>query len=208
MGKIDIKSWNRKQTYLFFRNMDMPRYMLTVDLDITNFLAYIKSKKISFYLSFIYILMNEINQIENFRYRIIDGEVYLFDQTHPSFTDSIKNTELFKMVTADLEPELEKFIEEAQKKSIDQGDTFIDLISEKRYDLVYITSFPWAKYTQVSHAFNMNKEDSVPKLSWGKYENENGRIKIPISIEVHHALVDGIHVGTFIQNVQNKLNTY
>lgn len=208
MKKISIDSWNRKQTYMFFKDIDVPRFAITVDVEITGFLKYVKDNHLSFYLSLMYLIMNEMNGIENFRYRIIDKEVYLFDQIHPSFTDSVKGTDLFKMVTCNLEDDIFSFVEKAKQKSLDQGDTFVDLESENRFDTVYVTSFPWAKYTQVTHAHQLDKEFSVPQLVWGKYENENGKIKIPLSIEVHHALVDGLHVGRLIQNIQKKLNTY
>ncbi|MFH0766891.1 MAG: CatA-like O-acetyltransferase [Bacillota bacterium] len=207
MRKINLESWNRNQTYLFFKDLDVPRYLVTVNLDVTNFISQTKRQNHSFYLSFMHLSMCELNKIENFRYRIIENDVYLLDSTHPSYTDVIEGTEQFKIVTVDLEDDLISFISKAKHKSKEQGSQFIDEKEEQRIDLVYITTFPWAKYTQVSHAHNLDPKDSIPKLSWGKYENENGKYMMPFSIEVHHALVDGLHVGKLIQNIQMKLNS-
>jgi len=69
-----------------------------------------------------------------------------------------------------------------------------------------VTSFPWAKYTMATNAYNLDKKDSIPRIAWGKYELENDKIMMPFSIEVHHALVDGLHVGRLIQNIQKALN--
>ncbi|MBN2300103.1 MAG: hypothetical protein JXC31_02825 [Acholeplasmataceae bacterium] len=208
MKKIKMESWDRLQIYSFFKDIDEPRYMITVDIDVTKFLKFVKENHLSFYLSFVFLIMNEMNKIKNFRYRIINHEVFQFEKTHPSFTDSIKGTELFKMVTCNLESDMFQFVEKAKQKSLDQGSTFVDLASEDRFDVVYITSFPWAKYSQVTHAHHIDKEFSIPKLVWGKFENENGKIMMPFSIEVHHGLVDGLHVGKLIQNLQNTLNSY
>lgn len=205
MKKIDIEKWDRKNTYNFFKDIDVPRYLMTFNLDVTNFYRYVKKNKYSFYLAFIYIVVNQMNEIENFRYRFIDGEPYLFDLTHPSFTDRIENSDNFKIVTVLMENEIEKFMNKAKSTSINQGNVFINPEMEMRNDLVYITTFPWAKYTQVSHAHQLDKFDAIPKLVWGKFEEVNQRFIMPFSIEVHHAFVDGLHVGKLINLLQEKL---
>jgi len=205
MKKIDFDSWSRYEHYTFFKDLDIPRYLITVNLDVTRFVGKVKEKKQSFYLSLIHLVMQEVNQIENFLYRIIKDDVYILESSHPSFTDLIDGTDLFKFVTANLDQDLETFLINAKQKSNDQGKQFIDYKEEERVDVVYITTFPWAKYTAVSHAFNIDKKDSIPRIAWGKYENENGKLMMPFSIEVNHALVDGFHVGKLIQNIQKAL---
>jgi len=199
--KINLETWNRNQHFNFFKQLDVPRYLITVNLDVTLFVKKIKSQN----LSFIHLAMSEVNKIENFRYRIINQDVYLFDETHPSFTDVIEGTELFKFVTSNMDSNLSTFITKAKQKSKDQGNHFLDENEEERFDVVYITTFPWASYTQVSHAHNIDKNDSIPKLAWGKFEDINGKLMMPFSIEVHHGLVDGLHVGKLIQNIQKAL---
>lgn len=205
MVKINLEFWNRNQHYAFFKNLDVPRYLITVNLDVTKFVSKIKEQKLSFYMSFMHLAMLEMNKIENFRYRIIHDDVYLFEETHPSYTDVIEGTELFKFVTVNLDSDLLTFISKAKQKSKEQGQKFLDPNEEERFDVVYITTFPWATYTQVSHAHNIDKNDSIPKLAWAKFENVNGKLLMPFSIEVHHGLVDGLHVGKLIQNIQQAL---
>ncbi len=45
-------------------------------------------------------------------------------------------------------------------------------------------------------------------MTWGKYEEQMGRIIMPFSVSVHHAFVDGLHVGMLIKNIQKSLNAY
>ena len=206
MKKIDIETWSRKNTYLFYKDADIPRYNITVDIDISRFYQFVKDRKFSFYLSFIYFIMQEMNKIENFRYRLVNGEPYLFDSTHPSYTDSIADTDNFKIVTVNLEDSLELFVKKAKETSDKQGSSFLNPDEERRDDLVYITTFPWAKFSQVSHAASIDKYDAIPRLIWGKYEEINGKKMMPLSIEAHHALADGRHVGILIQNLQATLN--
>jgi chloramphenicol O-acetyltransferase type A len=150
--------------------------------------------------------MDEMNKIENFRYRFVNREPYLFDCIHPSFTDAIIDTDNFKIVTVPMEDSLHLFIKKAKEASDIQGSIFINTHEEKREDLVYITTFPWAKFSQVSHTSWINPYDSIPRLIWGKFEEINGKKMMPLSIEAHHAFADGRHVGILIQNLQAKLN--
>jgi len=206
MYKIDIDNWNRKNTFNFFKDIDVPRYLMTFDLDVTHFYSYVKKNEYSFYLAFIFIVIKTMNEIENFRYRFIEKEPYLFDANHPSFTDQIQDTENFKIVSVIMEDDIKNFIDKAKETSIKQGTQFINYEMEERSDLVYITTFPWAKFTQVSHAHQIDKFDAIPRLAWGKYEKINSRLIMPFSIEVHHAFVDGLHVGKLVNMLQDKIN--
>lgn len=207
MKEINVATWDRKDTYHFYKDLDMPKYLMTFDLDVTYFYDYIKKEKLSFYMSMIHQALSVMQEIENFRYRFIKGDVYLFDLVHPSFTDVIPDTTRFKIVTCDYHDDLKSFNQHAKETSLMQGDIFIDLKKEERQELVYITTFPWATYTQVSHAHNFDKHDAIPRLCWGKYKVVNERKLMPFSIEVHHAFVDGYHVGLYIQKLQHKLDT-
>lgn len=35
----------------------------------------------------------------------------------------------------------------------------------------------------------------------------NGRLLMPVSVHVHHALMDGLHVGQFLENFQERMLT-
>lgn len=208
MRKINIAEWDRKDVFNFYKDMDFPMYSMTFDLDVTHFYHEVKKVKQSFYFTFMYHVMHQMNQIDNFKYRFIHQEPCLCELIHPSFTDLIQGKNLFKIVTIDYIDEEKKFIETAKKASDNQKDQFIDLSKESRHDLVYITTFPWASYKQVTFAFNQDAKDAVPRLTWGKFEDVNGKKIMPFTIAVHHAFVDGYHVGQLINNLQSALNNY
>ncbi|AUD63370.1 hypothetical protein BK010_07110 [Tenericutes bacterium MO-XQ] len=208
MKKININQWKRKQTFDFYKNMDIPRYQVTVDLDVSGFYAYVKKNKLSFYFSFMWLVLKELNQIENFKYRFIEGEPYIFDVVSPSFTDKVEDGDTFKIVNTPYIDDIHKFQESAIKKSNDQGNVFINLDDEVRQDLVYITTFPWAKFTHASHPTNLDSKDAIPRIGWAKFEKIGHQMMMPFTIEVHHAFVDGFHVGKLINAIENTLKEY
>lgn len=208
MKKIDVKHWNRKDVYEFYKDMDLPRYQITVDLDVKRFYDYVKINKLSFYFSFMWLVLKEINQIDNYKYRFIDGEPYVFDIISPSFTDKVEDGDTFKIVNTDYIDDILAFQEKAIKKSKDQGLKFINLDDEIRQDLVYITTFPWAKFTQTSHPSNIDSKDAIPRIGWGKFEKQGEKMMMPFTIEVHHAFVDGFHVGKLINQLEKRIEEY
>lgn len=180
-----------------------------MDLDVTNFLTFTKKEKLSFYYSMIYAVTRIVNETENFKYRIRNGKVILHDSIHPSFTemDSDTSDDLFKMITVDYTDSISEFVQAAEKECKNQK-LYLDpkkLIG--RDDLIYITCIPWISFTHLSHTISLNKDDAVPRISWGKYYKNGDKVLLPFSVQVHHALADGVHVGKYIEKLQNYLDT-
>jgi chloramphenicol O-acetyltransferase type A len=186
--------------------MDYPHYNISVNIDITNFLAKTKEKGIPFFYAMVYAATYALNQVEQFRYRIRGEQVVLHDVIHPSFTDMSEGTDMFKMVTVNMENSLEDFVEKARAKSVHQTDHFVFKDVEGRDDLIYITSVQWVSFTHMSHTISFNKDDSVPRLAWGKYFKQDDKILLPFSVQAHHSFVDGIHVGRYIDCFQAYLD--
>ena len=73
-------------------------------------------------------------------------------------------------------------------------------------NVIHYSSLPWIKFTSMSHARSYSFPDSCPKITFGKLTEQGDKKVLPISIHVHHALVDGYHVGLFIEEFQTILN--
>ena len=210
MKYIDIKNWSRKGHFEFFHRMDYPQYNICMDIDVSNFIEYTRRNDLSFYYSMIFATTSVINRIDNFRYRIREDEVVLHEKIHPSFTDMNKdaNDDLFKMVTVDMHDDIFKFEKTAKNTSTDQNEYFkMDKLTG-RDDLIYITSIPWISFTHISHTISLNKNDSVPRISWGKYYKQGSKILLPFSVQVNHALVDGLHIGKYVDMLQVFIDNF
>jgi chloramphenicol O-acetyltransferase type A len=181
---------------------------MTFPMDVTKFYQATKQQNRRFYFAMMHVIIQQMNRIENFRYRIEDGKVFDQPIQFVSFTDLIEGTELFKMVFVKFDEEdglFEKHAIEASKK---QGSKLINLETELVLNTVYVTSFPWAQFTHFTHATKLGPTDSVPRISWGKFEDINGKKMLNLSIEAHHGLVDGIHLGKLIQFLQEAFNQH
>lgn len=206
MKYIDLDTWNRKEHFAFFYRMDYPQFNICFNLNITQFLAFTKKNNLSFYYAMIHAVTTVVNDTEDFRYRIRDGKVLLHKKIHPSFTYMEPGDDLFKMVTIDLKDDIFEFEKIAKETSAKQKDFLrIDKLIG-RDDLIYITCIPWISFTHISHTITVNKNDAVPRISWGKYFKEGDKVLLPFSVQVHHALMDGMHVGRYAEKLQKYLD--
>ena len=204
MQWIELDSWNRKRHFEMFKDMDFPHYNLSAEVEVSNALAFCKSHKLSSFVFMLYLITRTANQIENFRYRIREGAVCLHDKVNPSFT-VLDEEDLYYHCSVEFLKDLSKFNEHCTKQiSISKANkTLLDTVG--RDDLLYMSCLPWIKYTSASHAMHLSPVDSVPRFYWGKYEKQMEQVSMPFSCQVHHALVDGVHVGKFFQLFQQYL---
>lgn len=205
MPEVDIETWDRKDHYRFFMCMDYPQYNLCFDLDVTDLVDTCRRHGRSFYYALLFHSMVCANRIPQFRYRARGEKVVLHDRLHPSFTDMDPDSDLFRIVHVELPDTLDAFVALATETSRAQTAPFDFTGFEGRDDLVYFTSIPWIAFTQITHPIALRREDSVPRLSWGRYREVGGRLLLPYSVQVHHAFVDGLHVGRFKAMLEEEL---
>ena len=208
MKTIDLETWPRAAHYHFFKRMDYPHYNICANIDITNFLAKTREQGLPFYYSMIFAVMSVLNTVDEFKYRIRGEEVVLHDIVHPVFSDMPKDSDNFKMVYTQMGESIESFTKEAKQKSQSQTASFVKEDLECIDDLVYITTVPWISFTNISHTISFNKDDSVPRLAWGKYFSNGDKIMMPFSVQAHHSFVDGVHMGRLFEALQEYLYTF
>ena len=202
---IDIDHWDRKEHFLFFSQFEEPFFGFTVSIDCTLAYKMAQQKGQSFFLYYLYQSLKAANTIENFRYRLIDGQVYLFERTHASPTISRPNgTFGFAHITYS-QNEKEFYAGALNEiKRVQQSTRLMPAVSSE--NTIHFSAIPWVNFTSLSHARRFSYPDSSPKISFGKMTENNGIKTMPVSIHVHHGLMDGYHVGLFIDTFQQLMN--
>lgn len=202
---LDVANWARRDVFEFFRGFDKPYFNICTRLDVTQLLAFLGShSNVSVSLAYHYFALRVANENEPFRYRLREGKVLVHDVIHGGTTVLMPN-ETFTVAYFDYQKNFGKFISEAERavKETQSGDGAFR--PRARDDMVHFTTLPWVSFTSFSHARNWGQEDSVPKIAFGKFTRENDRTLLPISVEVHHALMDGLHVGRYLTQLEQAL---
>jgi len=202
---IDMNNWKRSAHCEMFRNYVVPKYDIGLELDISAFYRKVKEKNWSFTLAFIYTVAKCANEIEEFRYRFQDGGVVLYHQIHTSFTYLPKGAELFKVVPVEMQDNIDDYIKIALE-TIDKQSSFF--VRPSWPDVFHFSAVPWVSYIHVSHAYNGDKNNSAPMFDWGKFYYKQDKLIMPFSIQAHHSFVDGIHIGRFVERLQEYLNGF
>ena len=199
---IDQRNWKRATHCAIFRDSVEPSYCITWELDVTHFLQQVRAKGCSFTMAMIYAVARCANEIEEFRYRFLDDQVVLFDRIDTSFTYLEPETELFKVVTVEMQDTMEDYVALATKTAREQKAYFIGVPD---IDIFHFSALPWIPFTSITHTIP-KKREATPVFDWGKYTQRDGRYYLPFSVQVHHSFVDGVHVGKLAAALQSYLD--
>lgn len=204
-GLINIEHWKRKAHYELFSQYEDPNYGVTVDVDCTNAYSIAKSLATSFFLFYLHKSILAINEIDAFKLRICDEGVRIYDRVDASSIIH-RPDGTFGFASIPYKKAYPAFAEMAQREIIQiQERTDLNPIEEKLH-VIHYSTIPWLTFTSLSHARKDNQHQGIPKITFGKIKNLAGRMYLPMSIHVHHALIDTREIGQYIDRFQDLLN--
>ena len=204
---LDLETWNRRKQFEFFKGFDNPYFNICASVDVTSLLGFTRQKKKSFFIAYHFLSMKAANEIEPFRYRLRGDRVLVHDRIHAGTTLLLPD-ETFTFVYFDYQDDFEAFHSRA-KASVETARAGGSRLDERedQDDLIHHSVLPWITFTSISHARNWGRQDSIPKIGFGKYREDGDRTRMPISVEAHHALMDGLHVGRYFGRLENYCST-
>jgi len=203
---IDLETYPRKDHFLYFKDFSYPYVGMVVNIDITHFLKVVKDKKLPFFLSFLYFVVNAANSIPELKRRIDKDQIIEYDNCLSSHT-VLKDDETFCYCTLDCTKPFDEYIKEAydlNETAKKKGSIHDDANLLTTY---FISCVPWISYTSLLQP-TPYPADSNPRFNWGKYFTSEGKILIPVSIQANHALVDGLHISAFYLKLQKELDNF
>lgn len=127
----------------------------------------------------------------------------MFDKIDTAFSYLNKDTELFKVVNVPMQDTMKEYVNLAAQTAEEQKEYFTGPLGN---DVFQCSPMPWVTYTHICHTNSGKKDNATPLFDWGKYYEKDGRIMMPVSVQVHHSSVDGIHIGQFVDKLQKYLD--
>lgn len=205
MKLVDIENWNRKVIYEYFKDFQDPFFNLTANLDVTGLYHFCKEKDLSFSLANIFYCLQTVNEIREFRMRLKDEKLVEFEKIHATLTIS-QPDETYSLCYFDMQENVFEF-NEAGKAAVEKYTNLKTFNVERdRVDLIYSSFIPWVSFTSFKHASRLDNKFTIPRIVFGKMFEDGGRKKLPHSVEVNHAIADGVHVGKYFVSLQEKLD--
>jgi chloramphenicol O-acetyltransferase type A len=197
--KIDLATYNRADLLLAFVDRQIPCFSTTCNVDVFALRKVCKKRGYSFFITLSYVLSRSVNAIPELRHRLIDGELWEFDRVDPGYTILLEDNS-FSFCDSMYFKDFYKYYRhalaqiESVKKSPDRT------MGDKNH-MFFISNVPWFSFTAFTHPYD-ERYGSIPVLTTGKYFEQYGKLFMPLAIQVHHGLVDGIHVGMLFEKIQ------
>ena len=206
MKRIDLDTYPRRNHFNHFCAMAYPYAGVTVDVDVTDLLARCREKGYSFYLMVLHAVALAADEVPEFRRRIDNGGIGEYAACPTSHVE-LKPDGTYAYCTLHHHMPLGEYLQKAEiaRNAARKNGTIEE--EDAVQSMYFISTLPWLHYTQLIQPVACG-EESNPRITWGKYQaDDKGRMMMPLSVLVHHALADGIHIAKFYEafNQQMKL---
>lgn len=204
---LELSTWKRREHFHLFRGFADPFFSVCVDVDATQ--AWERCKAVparSFYVTTLFHSIRAANETEAFRMRMHGDRVWVHDTVRASAT-ILRDDETFGFGIFPPAASLEEFHRHALAEVPAAARVApLTLPRPGEDDLIYHSSLPWIRFTSFTNALN-GGSDSVPRIVFGKCAPRDGRWIMPVAVEVHHALVDGLDVARYLERFEAGMST-
>ncbi len=207
-NRIDFENWARKPYYEHYMNQVRCTYSMTANIDITDLLALTKRDGMKLYPVLLHMITTVVNQHVEFRMATdAEGNVGYWEAMSPSFTIFHEDDKTFSSIWTAYDQDFALFYKRYMEDMAQYGNVKqFAAKSDEPPNTVSISSIPWVNFS----SFNLNiyNEGSylLPIFTMGKYNKQDGRVLLPVSIQLHHAVCDGYHAGVLFEGLQNRSN--
>ena len=182
---VDLSRWARKEHFEVFQGFAQSTFNQTVLVDITVLLSHIKNVGWKFYPTIIFLVAKVVNRHPEFRMAMKDNELVIWNEIHPNYTIFHNETETFSSLWSHYDGDIQHFQKEESKENI-----------------FFISGIPWVSFTSFSVSVANMKNFFAPMFTLGKYYEQEGRVLLPLAVQVHHSVCDGFHVARFFNELQ------
>lgn len=201
---IDLEHWERKDCFNHFMTVAKSTYSLTVNMDITKLMAFIKTNNYRLYPTFTWIVTKALNQHVEFRTCFdYSHQLGYYDEISPCYSVLNEKTKIVDSITTPYSTQFKDFYHHMVMDLDNYKNSNIKPAFIPNFYLV--SCLPWLSYT----SFDVNNQSDfdflLPMVTWGKYINQNNTILMPLTLQVHHAVADGYHCSLFYADVEEVL---
>lgn len=204
------RNWKRMEYFRHFYDDAPCSVSLADDIDVSELRQSCHDAKQSFYLAMLYTVSHVINAHEEFRMTAVDApdQPYpmpaVWDAVNPVHNvfhaDSDTYTALFSL----WHPDYGTFIRYAEE-DISRAKHLSAMSVPCGENTFEASCIPWRHFSSVgvqSEAIPLS-----PIVVWGGFLEQNGRTKMPLSIQIHHAAADGYHLARFLNEAEETART-
>ena len=204
---LDMAAYARLDEYNYFRTLAYPYVGVTAQVDITPLRARVRAEGLPFFLSLLYVTSRAANSIPEMRQRLRGDGIAEYDLCPTSHTVSLGDGRYcYCMLRADRP--FEVFLpaamqaQEDAKRAASMTESAADAES-----LVFVSTMPGIAFTSLVQPTPF-PADSNPRFMFGKFVEADGRVLLPFSVQVNHALVGGQQLTAFFEALDRRIAAF
>lgn len=208
---LDLRSWSRGEVFWYFSHMAPTGYSLTVKLDITHMKACLEAAGMKFFPAYLWLVTKVLNEQMEFRIAEKDGQVGYYDCLTPLYAHFHEEEKTFSLMWTEFDEEFSVFYQNYldNQNTYGQNKGVLSQVGQLPPPNAYTVScVPWIPFEHFSVHSYESKPYYFPSIEAGKFQEENGRLMMPLSITCHHAATDGYHVSVFLDKLQKEADSF
>lgn len=201
MSYREVERYYRQEQFDYYSAYESPFYAATVPFDITALKAWAARHGYSIYLSLAYFFTGAAASVEDFRYRLLDDRMVLYERLHPGLTVPTPDGR-FSFANLEWDPDPERF-HRAARPVLEEARSSVTLAESRRHrNHLFFTALPKVPFTGFTHATELRPDAAEPKVAFGRFARRGERLIVPTGIQVNHAFVDGRALGELVERVE------
>jgi len=208
---IDKEKYYRKGVFRHFSEDCHCSTSMTARIDVSELVHYSKEKGTKFYINFLYILSKVLNSREDYRmgYLWKTDELICYDVINPTQYVFYEETETCTPVYTKYDENYERFYANALKDVEDAKKTNEYMLDMENHPNWFDASFiSWLSYDSLNIELPDANMFLAPIINWGKYREENGRLVMPVSVRLNHAIADGYLVANVFRLLEQEIKSF
>lgn len=205
MKEIDVETWYRKDVFRYFMEFDDPYFNITANVDVTSTLSLCKSQSLPVSLAILHLALKGANRIPEFRTRLVGEKIVEYEVVNGSQI-VLHDDDTFSFCMYEAADAVKEFCAAGVEATNRVKETRLLDENPGRIDQIFFSVIPWVSFTSFKNAQRRDHTQTVPRIVFGKFFEAGDRRMMPVSVEVHHSMMDGVHVGRFFDHFQKLLN--
>jgi len=208
---IDREAYYRKGVFRHFSEDCKCSTSMTARVDVTALADRARRMHTKFYLDFLYILSKVLNSRDDYRmgYLWQTDELICYDVIHPIQYVFHDDTETCTVVYSEYCEDYDAFYAgalrdlEAGKATREYG---LDAVGHPNW--FDASCIPWLSYDSLNVELPDGHLFFAPIVNWGRWREENGRLMMPVSVRLNHAIADGYLLANVFRLLQREMDAF
>ena len=205
---IDLQTWPRAQMFYYFSQMAPTGYSMTVNIDVTSLHKTVKTAQLKFFPSYLWLITKNLNNQTEFKIAKKEEVLGYYDTLTPLYASFHDDDKTFSLMWTDFNDDFHTFYEnyiDNQKQYSTNHGVLTQPLTPPPENSYTVSCIPWVTFDHFAIHSYENKPYYFPSVEAGKLFQQDGRIRMPLSLTCHHATTDGYHISQFLNQLNNDI---